>query len=85
MNRDIAQKMIKTHLGAIENAKFQINEIAKECIPDFHFLNHEVSDFWSCDDSPIGWCVWGLSDDKGDLIPKPYRVCLYCGDPIERK
>lgn len=64
----------------IRDAQRQIRGIAKESIPEFHFLNHEVSTFYECDKSPIGLCVWDVSE-KGLHID---CHCYYCGNPVER-
>lgn len=65
----------------IEVREQAIKDLAKEHIPEFHFLNHRVSNFWNCDKSPIGWCVWDISH-KGFNID---CSCHYCKGPVERK
>lgn len=59
----------------------EIDRIAKQHIPDFHFLNHKVSNFWRCEKSPIGWCVWDISEHGFNLD----CICHYCKGPVERK
>jgi len=64
----------------------EINAIAKALISDFHFLDYEVSTFWTCDASPIGMCVWEIRlDSSMYALPKDYWNCRYCGGPVERK
>ncbi len=75
------QYAIRTFQGASDAALRKADEIAKEGIPEFHFLNHKVSNFWDCEKSPIGVCVWDISE-------RGYHIdcsCYYCGDPVERK
>lgn len=63
----------------IEHKYSQIRDIAHKHIPDFHFLDYEVSTFWTCETSPIGMCVFTL-DDYGRKTD-----CRYCHNPVERK
>ena len=80
MNEE-AQQLIKEKYEQIRKYHSQIDNIAKRYIPDFHFLNHKVSNFWMCEKSPIGWCVW-------DIRENGYNVdcqCCYCKGPVERK
>ena len=75
------RKLIDKELAAIQEANNNISILAKEAIPEFHFLNHEVSNFWDCDKSPIGKCVW-------DISKKGFHIdcnCYYCSQPVERK
>lgn len=65
----------------IDRLTFEIDKIAKAKIPDFHFLNHKVSSFWGCKQSPIGMCVWNLIEGRFTINCK----CRYCGEPVERK
>ena len=74
-----ARKRIRLFRGIIDNAYYQIRELARQEIPDFHFMDHEVSTFWTCDSSPLGMCVFNL-DEMGRKT-----VCRYCGKPTERK
>lgn len=57
----------------------EASDIAKQHIPDYHFLDYRVSTFWTCDDSPIGMCVFKLNDNCQPTS------CRYCGGPTERK
>lgn len=66
----------------IDAARSQIDQIAKAYIPDFHFLDYKVSDFWDCEKSPIGWCVFKREEIRGQLV---LTTCRYCGGPVERK
>ena len=75
------REMIAAKLRAIQEIEQEIILIAKSAIPEFHFLNHQVSKFWNCDKSPVGVCVWDISD-RGFHID---CSCHYCGEPVERK
>ncbi len=55
--------------------------LARTLIPDFHFMDYKVSNFWECERSPIGWCVFELDEGRFHID----CVCRYCGDPVERK
>jgi hypothetical protein len=78
---------IKAKEAERERLRGEIDQIAKEHIPDFHFLDFEVSTFWECPDSPIGMCVWKieLEPNKMYALPKDHWTCRYCGGPVERK
>ena len=81
MGESTCKSEIAKQFQIIRDSERKINEIAGNMIPDFHFLNHKVSNFWDCDKSPIGWCVWDTSD-------KGYHIdcsCHFCGEPVERK
>jgi hypothetical protein len=58
----------------------EIDDLAKLVIPDFHFLDFMVSKFWKCDLSPIGVCVFHVSESTN----RP-TYCRYCKEPVERK
>lgn len=73
------REAILSRQRAIECLRGEIDDLAKEYIPDFHFLDFAVSTFWECDGSPIGMCVFRL-DDSGRKMG-----CRYCGGPVERK
>jgi hypothetical protein len=72
-------KLIRAQQSAIDRALREINKLVEEAIPDFHWLDYRVSTFWSCDESPIGVCVFHL-DDRGHPTQ-----CRYCGGPTTRK
>lgn len=74
------RKVIRSYRNEIDTAYYNIRELAREYIPDFHFLNHEVSTTWSCVGSPIGMCVYNIDQTTGKRT-----VCRYCGGPVERK
>ena len=76
------QDKIQKQYEVIREANNCISDIAKQAIPDFHFLNHKVSDFWDdCPKSPLGWCVWDTSERGFNLD----CACHFCGEPVERK
>ncbi len=74
----IAETIVKKQ-RAIEVLKREIRDLAKEHIPDFHFLDYAVSTFWKCEASPIGMCIFRLNE-RGQPT-----TCRYCNDPVERK
>ena len=74
-----ARETIRMHRIIRDEANASIDDIARAHIPDFHFLDHRVSTFWTCDGSPIGMCVF-LLNDRGHATE-----CRYCGGPEERK
>lgn len=74
-----AAKVIRGKAREIDRLHQEIRDIAKDHIEDFHFLDHQVSTFWTCDKSPIGMCVFNLND-RGQMID-----CRYCHGPTERK
>lgn len=65
-----------------ERIRSDIDRLAKEYIPDFHFLDFQVSTFWPCEKSPIGMCVFKREDIRGRLM---LTTCRYCDQPVERK
>ena len=75
---DIAS-LIRSKRQQMERLQNEINVLAEQHIPDFNALDHQVSTFWSCNESPIGMCVFTL-DDMG----RP-EGCRYCGQPPERR
>lgn len=75
------QSKIKICQSTIDRLNSEINNIAREVIPDFHFLDYKVSTFWTCEESPIGMCVWALDKGRFHLNCQ----CRYCGGPVERK
>lgn len=80
-DQDVLHKLIEAERIKIDAANHNINKIAESAIPEFHFLDHQVSTFWSCEESPIGWCVWDISDHGFDSRVR----CHFCGGPVERK
>jgi len=79
-----AAAAIKAKQRKREQLWSEIEQIAKALIPDYHFLDHKVSTFWDCPDSPIGMCVWN-THEPGDIYPSSHMTCRYCGGPVERK
>jgi hypothetical protein len=74
-----AQKIIQHKARIIERLYQEIRDIATANIEDFHFLDYQVSNFWTCDKSPIGMCVFILNEGC-----RPTN-CRYCHGPTERK
>lgn len=74
-----ARRKINARQARIDLLNREIKDIAKQHIPDFHWLDYAVSTFWNCDESPIGVCLFILNE-RGR---KTY--CRYCGGPVERK
>jgi hypothetical protein len=62
-----------------DEADAEIHAVAKQYVEGFHFMDHSVSTFWTCEQSTIGYCVFRL-DEKGRK-----QECIYCGGPVERK
>lgn len=73
------RELIRAAERRINDELARVDDIAKAHIPDFHFLDHYVSRFWSCDKSPIGMCVFRRNDEG-----RP-TTCYYCEGPTERK
>ena len=73
-------KAIRDCQSRIDEQNTIISKLAKEAIPDFHFLNYKVSTFWDCDKSPIGVCLFCF-----DAVSGRYSICRYCFGPVERK
>lgn len=82
VSADPPRTAIQNRVREMERLRFEIDNIAKEHIPDFHFLDYQVSTFWTCEKSPIGMCVFKREEIRGQLVP---TECRYCGDPVERK
>lgn len=76
------QEKIRKLIREKERAIFEINQLVKEAEPDYHFLDHWVSHFWTCDKSPFGWCLFKREMVNMQLI---LGDCIYCGQPVERK
>lgn len=74
-------RTIKSLRQKMDACAHDIDTIAKNNIPDFSFLDHEVSAFMTCEKSPIGMCVFNCIEGVFNLNCK----CRYCGDPVERK
>ena len=79
------RKIIQDKVAQKEYLSSEINHLAKEAIPDFHFLDYRVSEFWTCDQSPIGMCLFILDYDNGHPYKHYMTECRYCGGPTERK
>ncbi len=83
---EISQRVYRQRLQAIRGYRdgltADVEQIAREAIHDYHFLNYRVSDFWTCDASPVGMCVFTLEERNGRLVED---VCRYCAQPVERK
>ncbi len=84
MDRD-KQAHFKAKLAALkkrtEGIRMEVEAVCCYAINDWHHMTHQVSDFWPCDKSPVGMCVWDISE-RGFHIDVE---CRYCGDPVERK
>lgn len=81
-SKQVARDAIKRQRLIQDEAEAVINSIARAYIPDFHFLDHAVSTFWTCDKSPIGMCVF-LREEIGYQLVE--TECRYCAEPTERK
>ena len=76
---DAPREAIMEKRRQIERLEMEIRDVAKEHIPDFHWFDYAVSTFWTCDDSPIGMCLF-KRDEYGRKT-----TCRYCHEPTERK
>lgn len=76
------QRAIREKYDAIRHIEGEIEAIARQWVPGYHFLDYKVSNFWTCEQSPIGWCVFRLEERYGGLRP---TTCKFCGQPVERK
>jgi hypothetical protein len=66
---------------AIDGSNAKIEALAREVMPDYHFMRYKVSLFWSCEQSPLGMCVFTINQQ----FPHNLQTCRYCGGPVERK
>lgn len=80
-NQRIYRDAIRAMQRTQESLQGEINRLAETAVPELHFLNHKVSTFWECEKSPIGLCVWDISE-RGFHID---CICCFCGGPVERK
>lgn len=76
---EFARKHIQAYAMGIDALRSAIVEIARAYLDDFDSLSQRVSTFWTCEQSPIGMCVFEL-DDYGRET-----TCRFCGGPNERK
>jgi hypothetical protein len=71
------------HIFAIARAinvlNQSINDYVKIRVPEFHFMTHKISKFWSCAKSPVGVCIFEI--DRNGVT----QNCFYCHNPEERK
>lgn len=68
----------------IDECNSYIDSIAKAHFPDFHFMSHQVSTFWDCEESPIGMCIFEkLGFDSCNHVV--LGDCVFCHQPSERK
>ena len=84
MTKEQIRAKLNMLLKSIYEHRQEIDDIAKEYIADFHFMDFMIKEcsygfFWDCDKSPIGVCVFKC-DEYGRV-----RECRYCGGPVERK
>lgn len=75
------RRTILAHQAIIDASKYAIDEAAMAVIEDFHFLDYKVSTVYTCEDSPIGVCVWALNQGVFDINCR----CRYCNGPVERE
>lgn len=57
----------------------KVSQVAQEGMPEYNSLWYVISDFWKCEKSPIGLCVY---DDEKDQY---HDDCIFCHNPEERK
>lgn len=80
--RYLIRQRIKDRIRQKEFMDSEIRQIVRQYISEFHFMDHKLSEFWDCDESPVGMCVFNL-DDRGHVMGD--EGCRYCGLPEERK
>ena len=77
-----ARKRIQDIARQEYNLRGEVLSIARKLITNFSLTESEVSTFWTCDQSPIGMCVFKKVDVMGEII---MGECRYCHQPQERK
>lgn len=78
MPKECKEKILRLQ-NEIDRLRMEIQDVAKEYVPDYHFLDYSVSTFWHCKDSPVELCVFEI-DNHGRKT-----ICRYCGNPNTRK
>ncbi len=80
--KDILTGDVKESLDAcnkiIERLEAVKGQIYSKAIPKYHFMSHRIPCNWDCSQSPIGTCVYYVSDTWSD-------DCIFCHNPEERK
>lgn len=70
---------LRTLTAAVNTAEQKVlEEVAGRLVGHITADDLSISTFWECTASPIGWCVYDYEKDDGEM-------CLFCGDPEERK
>jgi len=67
--------IIRSKQTEISRLRREVDSCAKSVIPDFNPVFHFVGEFWDCDKSPCGVCVFD----------KETRACLFCSGGVDRK
>ena len=70
-------KFYEYQMLAIELSN-SVLDVVKEAYPAFSKDRHELS-HWECPESPFGYCLYDMYED---LV---CDMCIFCGDPLERK
>ena len=83
-----AKIKIQTYIDIIELMEDKINEVVDKHIPSGIMSNDGmlddaqwfcVSTEWDCPESPFGWCMYHILNDKAN------DDCVFCHQPKERK
>lgn len=64
---------------ALDHIEQQRIELVKKLWPAYDSFKHVMEFYWSCPDSPFGWCAYDHWEDRA------HDSCVFCGDPSERK
>lgn len=74
---DLREKIDHLH-KMVRHIQSEIHHIAKKELGTMDVVFIEVSDFWKCNISPIGWCIYRA-------VPFSSKSrCLFCDDKSER-
>ena len=73
------QKSLQDCFNAKDDIEGAVRTLAKMAWPNFDWMYHQISTFWRCKDSPLGWCVYDNMEDRY------HDDCLFCHEPEERK
>ncbi len=74
-NSKLNRIIIRSKQNEISRLQREVDSCAKKAIPNFNPVFHFVGDFWDCDQSPCGVCVFD----------KEAKVCLFCSEGLDRK
>jgi hypothetical protein len=64
---------------ATQEIEFLKARIVRQVFPEFDWMYQVISTEWTCEDSPVKYCVYDIVEDPA------HDDCLFCHDPEERK